>query len=268
MSTNMSLKVAALRNGIQFIEAELLKADFQRALSKAHVDALRASIRRLGFVAPLYIAPHPEDPERFIILDGQHRFEAGLQEGLTEFPCVILSEDKMSEALLFLNTEKVDNVKDKGKKIYALYQYFLRRERFATELQVIPADPYLFSIAFALEEAGLKSGSLVEDFAKKLASKCFDLPLEEALPIRQSEGKILAELEKLLDQTAQSYGIRDFFLKKAILAKAMRYAFMDPEEVGSRKRLPTGLDEEYGMERGFAMISKEIISRDWSFLSS
>ncbi len=257
-----------LKKGIQFIEAELLKADFQRALSKAHVDALRASIRRLGFIAPLYITEHPDEPERFLILDGQHRFEAGLREGLLEFPCVILPQDKIAEALLFLNVEKVDNIKDKGKKVYALYQYFLRTDRFATELQLIPTEPWLFPIAFALEEYGLKSGSLVEDFSKKLASraKVFDLSLEEALPIRRSEGEILKELENLIDQTAQSYGIRDFFLKKAILAKAMKYAFLGSDD--PRKRLPTGLDEEYGMEQGFAMISKEIISRDWSFLGA
>jgi ParB-like chromosome segregation protein Spo0J len=59
----------------------------------------RLSIRRYGFVQPLIV--REVGYQDFQIIDGQHRWEIGQEEGLTEFPCwnLGLVEDDVAREL-------------------------------------------------------------------------------------------------------------------------------------------------------------------------
>lgn len=52
-----------------------------------------ASIREFGFVDPLLVRPHPWEKDVYQIIDGEHRWSAGTQIGMTEFPVNIIEVD-------------------------------------------------------------------------------------------------------------------------------------------------------------------------------
>ena len=69
--------------------AELEVIGHQRKPRPAHLKALTASIERMGFVTPLVAV---ERNGKYVIIDGQHRFTAGVDLGMKEFPIVVVPE--------------------------------------------------------------------------------------------------------------------------------------------------------------------------------
>ncbi|HLQ23920.1 MAG TPA: ParB/RepB/Spo0J family partition protein, partial [Gemmatimonadales bacterium] len=61
----------------------------QRNPRPAHLKALSASIERMGFITPLVAV---ERDGTYVIIDGQHRFQAGVELGVKEFPIVVVPE--------------------------------------------------------------------------------------------------------------------------------------------------------------------------------
>jgi len=53
-------------------------AIYQRKPSMPHVKSLASSIRKMGFLVPLVVYP---ERDKYIIIDGQHRFLAGESVG-------------------------------------------------------------------------------------------------------------------------------------------------------------------------------------------
>lgn len=54
--------------------------------------ALRNNIKENGFDENLLVCPHPEKTGVYTIYSGNHRFEAGVAEGMVEFPCVVRTD--------------------------------------------------------------------------------------------------------------------------------------------------------------------------------
>jgi len=52
-----------------------------------------ASISEFGFVVPLLVRPHPWEPDAYQIIDGEHRWRAGKELGMTSFPVSIIEVD-------------------------------------------------------------------------------------------------------------------------------------------------------------------------------
>src|SRR3954469_18336348 len=71
----------------------------QRKPRPAHLKALTTSIERLGFVTALVAV---ERDDKFVIIDGQHRFQAGVELGMKEFPVVVVPE-KTARRMMSLN---------------------------------------------------------------------------------------------------------------------------------------------------------------------
>jgi len=69
-----------------------LEANPRRDKDKKGIEKLRVLIREHGFQNPLQV--YEETGGVFLILCGNHRFEAGLQEGMEEFPCLIYGGDR------------------------------------------------------------------------------------------------------------------------------------------------------------------------------
>jgi ParB-like chromosome segregation protein Spo0J len=51
------------------------------------------SIVEFGFVDPLLVRPHPWEPDAYQIIDGEHRWRAGIEIGMTEFPINVIDVD-------------------------------------------------------------------------------------------------------------------------------------------------------------------------------
>ena len=254
---------------------KILNSPFQRQLSEGLVKRLKTSITTCGFLVPLILVRIDEQlagklglkevpEELYLLVDGQHRFNAGLQLGMTEFPSFIVDKAILNFPL-HLNTEKSDNIKDKATKIYQLY---LQASKFAPGVSETDAfketlnqdGAYVLPIAFAYKEKGLRSPSLIEDFAKKVFHFT-DLPLKEAIQQRRKEADLLVALESAVNTAAEQYGIGDFILKKSILAIAMKDCY--GEQHGKRVLVAISDDPQTAVTK----IMTSIASTDWSFLT-
>ena len=75
-------------------------------LSEAQMLALRTSIRRDGFVAPILVRPMRGKTVKYEIVSGNHRWLAAKAEGLEQVPAVIarLSDAEAARLAINLNT--------------------------------------------------------------------------------------------------------------------------------------------------------------------
>jgi len=128
----------------------LLKRNPQH-LTAAQLDALKASIRREGFVAPILVRPIRGG--RFEVISGNHRFIAAQQLGLKKIPAMVKA---MSQK---------------------------EAQRLAVNLNMIHGDPTAELLAPFLAEMSddvLADIHLEDDFLKELIG--FDETLAQHLP--------------------------------------------------------------------------------------
>src|SRR3954466_6741362 len=95
----------------------------QRKPRPAHLKALTASMERMGFITPLVAI---ERDGKFVIIDGQHRFAAGEELGIKEFPVVIVPE-KLARRMMSLNVEQNLNIREKSTIALAIYREMLEQ---------------------------------------------------------------------------------------------------------------------------------------------
>lgn len=227
---------------------ELIPGKFQRDLSTGLKNKLRSSVSH-GFVIPVICV---ETPDGLEVIDGQHRL-AALDNPDAKVPVIIVPKE-FRERPLHLNIEKGDNIKDKCTKIYNLYIYYFQENPELEERELLPAarfEPSLFTLAFAYQEKGLKSPSLVETVIKKF-DHVIDGSLMYAIDLRRFRADKVVELENLVNDIAKEYGFNDFNLKKAVISKSSMALW------GRQRNL--GLEFEEGMD---ALMEKIELS-DWS----
>src|ERR1043165_4537281 len=78
----------------------------QRKPRPAHLKALTASMERMGFITPLVTV---QRDGKYVVIDGQHRFAAGSDLGVKEFPVVVVPE-KLARRLMRLHLEQNLNI--------------------------------------------------------------------------------------------------------------------------------------------------------------
>lgn len=66
-------------------------------MTDEEADKLRRGIRRFGFVQPLTVRPWNGV---FQIIDGEHRWEIGVEEGIEVFPCWVIDVDDDTARML------------------------------------------------------------------------------------------------------------------------------------------------------------------------
>ena len=110
-----ALRVQTVRKG------DLEVISHQRKPRPAHIKQLTASIERIGFVTPLVTV---ERDGKFVIIDGQHRFTAGTELGVKEFPVVVVP-DKLARKMMSFNVEKDLNIKERCQIALSIYREFV-----------------------------------------------------------------------------------------------------------------------------------------------
>src|SRR5947208_5293355 len=96
----------------------------QRKPRPAHLKALSASIERMGFITPLVAV---ERDGTYVIIDGQHRFQAGVELGVKEFPIVVVPE-KLARRMMSFNVEKDLNIKERCQIALSIYREFVEEQ--------------------------------------------------------------------------------------------------------------------------------------------
>ena len=99
-------------NGIKIGEAKLIKADQlcfalgNRDTYDAHIGKFETLLSEYGFMDSLKVIP---SDGCYLVVEGQHRFEAGKRLGMDEFPCYVIDwlegcdEDEIQNIIISLN---------------------------------------------------------------------------------------------------------------------------------------------------------------------
>src|SRR3954447_14141729 len=91
-------------------KADLEVVGHQRKPRPAHLKALTVSMERMGFITPLVTV---ERDGKYIVIDGQHRFTAGTELGVKEFPVVVVPS-KLARRMMSLNVEQSLNIRERA----------------------------------------------------------------------------------------------------------------------------------------------------------
>jgi hypothetical protein len=242
---------------------KIINSPYQRVLSSALVKKLVNSVGE-GFLVPVILV---KDGKKFLVIDGQHRLAAldyVMKSNEFKVPAIVVPTH-FRDLPLFYNIEKTDNIKDKCEKLYRLYTDKAQTE--LTEWDILASsnyEPYLFTLAFAYCESGLKSPSLVEPPIKKVDRGHITevdgdgyharLPLSVAIEVRRERGAMAAQLEQTVEEVCQNLSITDFNLKRAIVSKASQALW------GMRRKVEEPFDEAIGM------LMNQIVEMDWSWM--
>jgi len=197
---------------------------YQRKPSKPHVKNLAKSISTVGFVVPLVVAKKP-DEDKFIILDGQHRYLACLDLGIKKIPSVIIPWD-YATLMINLNIEKQPNIKEKAYVALRIYNELVDMfpDKPETDDEVLQSveEIHYVTMGMVYEHEEKFSGSAWDPILKK-ADWPFDTPLKEAKPKREERAKLLQELHIIVKEIVQKLkeiGVQHPFVYKEVVSHA------------------------------------------------
>jgi ParB family transcriptional regulator, chromosome partitioning protein len=173
----------------------------QRKPRPAHLKALSASIGRMGFITPLVAV---ERDGKYVIIDGQHRFQAGVDLGMKEFPVVVVP-GKLTRRMMSLNVEQSLNIRERATIALSIYREMLeesptRLEDHGEIVDVIETA-HVVTLGLAYEGSGRLAGSAFEPILKK-CDGFGDGPLAKAYPVRQERAAKVIEANRLVRSIA------------------------------------------------------------------
>lgn len=209
----------------------------QRKPSQYHVKHLINSIERLGFIVPVIAVK--ENDDSYLIIDGQHRFLAAKELGISKLPVIIVPE-KLSRLMMNFNIEKELNIREKSFVGLAVYREYLEKDPGLLESspEIIDSieQAYYVSLGLAYEKTEKLTGSSFEPILKK-CDFFLDVKLNEAIEIRNKRAEkiiIANDLVRNIAEKIKEIGKWHPYLYSQIISWANPY---------KRKRLPTEFDE-------------------------
>lgn len=171
---------------------KLYVSNLQRKPSKPHIKNLAESISNVGFISVLTVVEG--DNGKYIIVDGQHRYLAGLEVGMKEFPCLVIPKE-MEYKLQNFNIEKAPSISEKVYVAGRIYETLLEKEPNKNEADLedyIDESSYI-TLHYFVENSENSRGLSSWNSLIALSDYFFEEPLKEASKERKRRGKILAE---------------------------------------------------------------------------
>lgn len=183
---------------IKMIPAKSLSViGHQRRARPAHLRALTASMQRVGFVTPLTAV---ERNGSYVVVDGQHRLQAGLELGMKEFPVVVVPPD-LTRKMMSLNVEQALNIRERCTIALSIYREILEEapERGEDDAELVDAieSAHLVTLGLSYEGSGRLAGSAFEPILKK-CDGFLDTALEQAYETRQNRAVQVLDAAKLV----------------------------------------------------------------------
>ena len=226
------LKVAVVPKG------DLEVIGHQRKPRPAHLKALTASMERMGFITPVVAV---ERDGKYVIIDGQHRFSAGLELGIKEFPVVVVPE-KLARRMMSLNIEQSLNIRERSTIALAIYREMLEESPKRSEDHGEVADaietPHLLTLGLAYEGDGRLAGSAYEGLLKK-CDGFLDKPLQQAYEIREGRAA------KVLEAAKHVKAVEDALKAKGAWHSMARYQIISSANPTKRARKPSDFDKTF-----------------------
>jgi ParB family chromosome partitioning protein len=188
--------------------SELEVIGHQRKARPAHLKALTASMERLGFLSALIAV---ERDGKYVIIDGQHRYQAGTALGMEEFPLIVVPEST-ARRMMSLNVEQGLNIRERATIALAIYRELLAESPELAEDDGEVTDTietaYLVTLGLAYEGNARLAGSSFEAILKN-CDGFVDDALEAAYARRQARAeKVLeaAKAVKLVEEALKESG--------------------------------------------------------------
>ena len=210
----------------------------QRKPRPAHLKALSLSIDRIGFVTPLIAV---EREGRYVIIDGQHRYQAGAELGVKEFPVVVVP-DKVARRMMSLNVEQPLNIRERSSIALSIYRELLeespKRKEDHGEVVDILESAHLVTLGLAYEGSGRLAGSAYEPLLKK-CDGFLDKPLSDAYGMRQGRA------EKVLEAAKAVKAVEDALKAKHAWHSMARYQIISYANPTKRSRKPSDFDKTF-----------------------
>ncbi len=227
-----ALRLQTVRKG----DLEVIK--HQRKPRPAHIKQLTASIERIGFVTPLVVV---ERDGKFVIIDGQHRFTAGTELGVKEFPVVVVPE-KLARRMMSFNVETPLNIKERCQIALSIYRDFVEEQPKTKEDdgEVVDAIEHFHhvTIGLAYEGNGRIAGGAIEGVVRK-CDGVMDKPLSEAFEARQARAELVLESWKLIK------AVEDALKEKGMWHSMVRYQVIAAADPAKRARKPQEFEKAF-----------------------
>jgi len=210
----------------------------QRKARPAHLKALTASIERLGFVTALVAV---ERDGKHVVIDGQHRFQAGAELGMKEFPVIVVPE-KLARRMMSLNVEQSLNIRERSTIALAIYREMLEetpgRAEDHGEVEDAIESAHLLTLGLAYERSGRLAGSAYEPILKK-CDGFVDRPLRDAYETR------VARAEKLLEAAKRVKAVEDALKTMGTWHSMARYQIISAANPMKRARKAADFDATF-----------------------
>ncbi|MEX0874616.1 MAG: ParB N-terminal domain-containing protein [Actinomycetota bacterium] len=219
-------------------KADLEVISHQRKPRASHLKQLTASIERIGFVTPLVVV---ERDGKHVIIDGQHRFTAGTELGLKEFPVVVVPS-KLARRMMSLNVEKDLNIRERCEISLSIYRELLEsspniKEDDGEITDTIELAHYV-TLGLAYEGPGRLAGGALEPILKK-CDGFLNKPLSAAYEARQ------ARAEKVLEAWKLVKAVEDALKAKGMWHSMVRYQIISAADPAKRARKPQDFDKAF-----------------------
>jgi ParB family chromosome partitioning protein len=219
-------------------KADIDVISHQRKPRPAHLKALSASIDRIGFVTPLIAV---ERDGKYVVIDGQHRFQAGSELGVKEFPVVVVP-DRIARRMMSLNIEQSLNIRERSSIALSIYREMLeesptRKEDHGEVVDVLETA-HLVTLGLAYEGSGRLAGSAFEPLLKK-TDGFLDKPLSDAYELRK------ARAEKVLEAAKAVKAVEDALKAKGAWHSMARYQIISYANPTKRARKPSDFDKTF-----------------------
>jgi len=241
MTDRLDLKDSVKRQPLTITVArksDLEVIGHQRKPRPAHLKALTASIERVGFLTALIAV---ERDGKYVIIDGQHRFQAGVELGMKEFPVVVVPET-VARQMMSLNIEQSLNIRERATIALAIYREMLEEMPDRAEDHGEVADAietaHLLTLGLAYERSGRLAGSAFEPILKK-CDGFLDRPLTEAYEIRQQRA------EKVLEAAKKVKAVEDALKAAGAWHSMARYQIISYANPTKRARKPSDFDKTF-----------------------
>ena len=219
-------------------KADLDVIGHQRKPRPAHLKALTTSMERIGFITPLVAV---ERDGKYVIIDGQHRFQAGVELGVKEFPVVVVPE-KLARRMMSLNIEQSLNIRERATIALSIYRDMLEespgRSEEHGEIVDIIETAHLVTLGLAYERSGRLAGSAFEP----ILAKCdgfIDKPLRDAYEIRKERAETLLEAAKRVK------AVEDALKAQGAWHSMARYQIISYANPTKRARKPSDFDKTF-----------------------
>ncbi|BCS91217.1 MAG: nucleoid occlusion protein [Candidatus Micrarchaeota archaeon] len=181
---------------------EMEVVDTQRRPSKQNVEALINSISKIGFITPIIVF---KDNSRYFIIDGQHRFLAARQLGITKLPVIIVPKS-IKDLLLNLNTEKEPNIRERSYIALNVYRNYMKLNPDIKESDPIVFDsiqePYFVTLGIAYEKDMHLAGSSIATVIKK-ADGLIDKDINEAYKEREHRADLVLTANQIIKEIVE-----------------------------------------------------------------